>query len=179
MLFGVITSSCVNMFAVKELNESAVQYIEKGEYENAIARLESSIDLDGNSYETAYNLAYTYLKVEKCDKALEYANMAEKLAKVEQPAVYYTKAVALGCLAKNIYHKTGENGEKETIEYKDEQTKLDMQQKYVDYLTQANENFEKYLKASPEASDSEAVKNEISANLEDIEKINSPAEVNE
>lgn len=170
MSLGVITSSCVNMFAVKELNDTAVNYINKGDYESAISRLESSLDLDANSYETRYNLAYTYLKLDKCDKALENIDIAINLSKKEDASNYYTKAVSLVCLADNIYKKTDENGEKEQIEYKDEQIKAQMQEKYIDYLTKANENFEKYLTLSPEAGDIENVKSEIERNNAEITK---------
>ena len=172
MSFGVVTSSCVNMFAVKELNDSAVDYIKKGDYESAIARLESSLDLDSSSYETRYNLAYTYLKAEKCDKALENIDIALKNAKTPDANAYYTKAVALTCLAENIYKKTDENGEKETIEYTDEATKAQKKDEYIELLTKANENFEKYISMSTNADDLDKVKAEIEENQEQINKIN-------
>ena len=179
MSIGVITSSCVNMFAVKELNESAVEYINKGDYESAIARLESSVDLDGNSYETRYNLAYTYLKADKCDKALENIDIALKLAKTESPSAYYTKAVTLVCLAENIYKKTDENGEKETIEYKDADIKLQMEEKFVNYLMQANENYSRYLELAPDAKDAKEIQAEIERNNLEIDKLKDENKSNE
>ena len=179
MSVGVVTSSCVNMFAVKELNDSAVEFVNKGDYDSAIARLESSLDLDGNSYETRYNLAYAYLKADKCDKALENIDNAIKIAKKDEPTAYYTKAVALSCLADNIYKKTDENGEKETIEYTDEQIKAQMEEKFIEYLNRANENYEKYLSLSPDSADTNDVKAEIERNNSEIEKLRNPEQIDE
>ena len=170
MFLGVVTTSCVNMFAVKELNESAQKYIENGDYESAIARLESSVDLDSSFYETRYNLAVAYLKVNQCDKALENIDLAIKLSKKEESSSYYTKAIALSCLADNIYQKKNEDGENEQIEYTDNEAKISAANKYIEYLTQANENFQKYISLEPNSGDIGNIQTEIDRNNEEISK---------
>ena len=55
LVLGVFCCACVNTFAIQELNEKAQEYMEQGDIESALARLEASIDLGGDVYETRYN----------------------------------------------------------------------------------------------------------------------------
>ena len=64
LFISVVSTACINKFAVQELNNKAKGYIEQGDYTNAIERLKSSVDLDNNVFETHYNLAVAYTQAE-------------------------------------------------------------------------------------------------------------------
>ena len=65
--------------AVQELNNAAKTYMEKGDYDSAIERLESSLELDSSIYETHYNLGVAYISAKQYDKAIDSLNRALKL----------------------------------------------------------------------------------------------------
>ena len=46
LLVAVISTACINNFAVRDLNNKAQSYMQKGDYSQAIERLKSSLDLD-------------------------------------------------------------------------------------------------------------------------------------
>ncbi len=165
LLFGVLTSACVNTFAVHELNQIAIDYMQKGDIQSAISRFESSIDLDDSIYESRYNLAVAYVQIGECEKAQKHIEAASKLAK-DEPAVYYTLGVVNNCLADRIYEKKLPNGEIETIEYKDLTQNYTMAKQYIEYLKKANDSFNQYVNLVPNAEDSKDVLNVISKNNE-------------
>ena len=69
VLFAAIMSTaCINNFAVQELNNKAQEYIAKGDYDAAIGRLEASIDIDPTIFETNYNLGIAAISAEKYEK---------------------------------------------------------------------------------------------------------------
>ena len=49
LFISVLSTACVNNLAIQELNNKAQEYMEKGDVDAAIGRLEASLDLDGNS----------------------------------------------------------------------------------------------------------------------------------
>lgn len=161
MFLAVMCSACVNTLAVHELNQAAADYMEKGDPKSAIARLESSVDLDDSIYETRYNLAVAYLEVEDCTRALENIKVAQKLAPKE-PTVYYTLGVANSCEAEKYCKAKDENLETLVFDPVDGE-------KCTQYLKEANSAFEKYLELNPEASDAEEVKASIQNNKYTIE----------
>ena len=169
LFLAVISGACVNTFAVHELNQKAAQYLEDGDYHSAISRLESSIDLDGAVYESRYNLAVAYLRVDECEKALAQILEAEKLIK-DEPAVFYTLGVASNCTADKIYEKKNTDGSVEKIVYNTPEEAYKMAIKYVDDLTKANEAFDKYVTLVPNAEDVNSVISLISQNKEKIEQ---------
>ena len=170
MTAGVVTTSCVNMFAVKELNEAAADYMNKGDVKSAIARLESSVDLDGNVPETRYNLSVAYLQVKECKKALEHIDFAIKLAKQDDANMYYTKAVVLSCLADEAA-KNKKLNENEKIDYLTEVAIEQDTEQELSYLKEANTFYAKYLELSPNALDASEIQSEIARNEEEISKI--------
>lgn len=167
LFIAVISSACINSYAVKELNEKAGAYLQKGDVQSAIARLESSIDLDDSIFESRYNLAIAYLKVDNCAAALEQIKAAESLANKENIAnVYYTAGVANNCLAEQIYKKdVADDGSQTPVS--DNNPKL--AQDYVNYLEAANLFFEKYLNSDSNAKDAQQVKALINENNELIQ----------
>ena len=50
----------INNLAVQDLNNKAKSFMEQGDYNQAIERLKSSLDLDSSIFETHYNLAVAY-----------------------------------------------------------------------------------------------------------------------
>ncbi len=172
LFVAVISGACINTFAVHELNQVAAEYMEQGDYPSAISRLESSIDLDGGIYESRYNLAVAYLRVNECEKAYSQIKEAQKLIK-EEPSVYYTLGVAANCLAEKIYEKKSDNGEVEKIVYNDPVVAYQKAKEYVDYLSDANNSFDKYVTLVPNAQDANSVIELMNENKEKIAQINS------
>lgn len=101
LFISVISTACINNFAVQELNNKAQDFMEKGDYASAIERLKSSADLDGSIFETQYNLAVAYTKAEDYANAIKTYNDAIKL-NPDFPDSYYSLAVCEENLAKDI-----------------------------------------------------------------------------
>lgn len=112
LFVAVISTACINNFAVQELNNKAKIYLDKGDYENAISRLKASIDLDNTIFETHYNLGIAYTQAEKYPEAVETFKNAIKL-KPEFADTYYSLAVAQENYAKGIVDGTLKNKDKE------------------------------------------------------------------
>lgn len=104
LFISVISTACINNFAIQELNAKAQEYMEKGDYAAAIERLKSSIDLDGSIFETQYNLAVAYTKAEDYENAIKTYNDAIKL-NPDFADSYYSLAVCEENLAKDIISK--------------------------------------------------------------------------
>lgn len=148
LIVGVICSACINTYAVNQLNKFAAKYSEDGNTEAAIARLESSIDLDGGIYETRYNLAVLYLDADKCDKALEQVDVAQGLIEKEEPALYYIRGAANACIAKNVLEKKN-NPELDKLPNAAGQVEQDnINKSYVEYLQKSVDAFEKYVQTA-------------------------------
>ena len=101
LIISVITTACINNFAVQELNNKAQGFMNEGDYQNAIERLKSSIDLDPSIFESHYNLAVAYTKAEDYANAIKVYNDAIKL-KPDFADTYYSLAVCEENLAKDI-----------------------------------------------------------------------------
>ena len=101
LLISVISTACINNFAVQELNNKAQEFMNKGDYVSAIERLKSSIDLDGTLFETRYNLAVAYTKAEDYVNAIEAYNNASEL-NPDFADLYYSRAVCEENIAKDI-----------------------------------------------------------------------------
>ena len=71
LFIAVISTACINNIAVQELNNKAAEYMQKGDYEAAVNRLQASIDLDSSMYETYYNLGIAATSAKKYDVAIE------------------------------------------------------------------------------------------------------------
>ena len=162
-----VTTACVNKFAVQELNNKAQEMLKTGNVEGAIARLESSIDLDESVFETHYNLAIVYTKSGDYLNAInEYKTVISM--KPELADSYYSLATAENNLAIEI--KRGnyrindvddslvptQTEEERTAELTDKETSL-MNELY----NSAVKNYEKYLELNPKAEDKKDVKETI------------------
>ena len=121
----ILTTGCINNLAIEELNNKAAEYMEKGDYQNAISRLEASVDLDNNIFETQYNLAIAYTENEDYDKAIETFNKALKLND-KHADIYYSMAVAYENYAKSIYNgETKQQKEAQDDEDSNDKSKFD------------------------------------------------------
>ena len=81
--------------------EDSKEFMDRGDYASAIERLKSSVDLDGNVFETQYNLAVAYTQAE------DYANAIKTYGDVirlnpDFADSYYSLAVCEENLAKDI-----------------------------------------------------------------------------
>ncbi len=118
LFISVISTACINNFAVQELNNKAKEFMDKGDYVSAIERLKSSVDLDGSVFETRYNLAVAYTKAEDYPNAIKSYNDAIKL-NPDFPDAYYSLAVCEENLAKDIiagYVKVNDDNTIEKVE---------------------------------------------------------------
>ena len=118
LFISVISTACINNFAVQELNNKAKDFMDKGDYLSAIERLKSSVDLDGSVFETQYNLAVAYTKAEDYSNAIKTYAAAIKL-NPDFADAYYSLAVCEENLAKDIISgavKVNDDGTIEKVE---------------------------------------------------------------
>lgn len=170
LFVSVISTACINNFAVQELNSKAQQYMQEGDYEAAIARLKSSVDLDDTIFETHYNLAVAYTENEEYNNAIDSFKHAIELNS-DLADTYYSLAIAQSNLAVDLVKgevRIAEDGslykpepselEKETTEYKPSQEVLN---KISELNNDAIANFNTYLEKAPQASDYKEVQDKI------------------
>ena len=169
LLVAVMTTACINKWAVQDLNNKAKIYADKGDYTQAIERLKSSIDLDPSIFETHYNLAVVYTQAE------DYVNAVEEYKKVlemkpEEADSYYSLGTAENNLAVDMAQgraRMREDGSLYTpkadeIEAEDKFELSDDAKAFVDELySSAVANYEKYLELKPDASDKAEVEAQI------------------
>jgi len=169
MFLGVICCACMNTAAVHELNTKAAEYLENGDVDTAISRLEASIDLDDKVYESRYNLAAAYMQKRECKKAYEHILVALELIDNE-PAVYYTHGVIAMCIADALWETKNEEGDLVPVVYKSKKQKADAEKKYIALLKDANTSFNMYTKLAPNAEDTQNIISQIRKNEEEISK---------
>jgi len=104
LLISVISTACINNFAVQELNNKAKDFMDKGDYVSAIERLKSSVDLDDTVFETQYNLAVAYTKAEDYVNAVKTYNAVINI-NPDFADSYYSLAVCQENLLKDIVSK--------------------------------------------------------------------------
>lgn len=117
LFVSIISTACINNLAVQELNNKAKNYLDTGDFENAISRLKSSIDLDPTIFETHYNLGIAYTQSEKFPEAVETFQNAIKL-KPNFADTYYSLAVAEENYAKGIIDGSIKNKDEKKDEAK-------------------------------------------------------------
>ena len=174
LFIAVVSTACINNMAVQELNNKAAEYMQKGDYESAMNRLQASLDLDSTMYETYYNLGVAAINANKYEKAIEALEGGIKI-KPDYADFYYSLGLAQTSLADEIL----ENSEKElsegeknseivNTEPKNELSDED-KAKVADLKKQAAENLTKYLEMNPNGEDKQTVE-------ELIKEINSYSE---
>lgn len=171
LFISVISTACINNFAVQELNNKAKAYMDKGDYSSAIERLKSSVDLDDSLFETHYNLAVAYTQAEDYENAMHSYNKAIKL-NPDFADSYYSLAVCEENLAKDIISfrlSVDEDGNiqkpevsaENSDEVSTEEKKLSEPaiKKITELLNNAKEDYGLYLDKSQNPSEEEAIKN--------------------
>lgn len=183
---SVITTACINNFAVQELNSKAMTFIEQGNYQEAIERLKASVDLDDSVFESHYNLAVAYTKAEDYANAIKSYQKAISI-KPEFADSYYSLAVAEENLAMDISNGVlilDENGNpKKPVldENSDENLEpsdvvlTDTEKIYVkDLYKDAVKNYNLYLSKGKNIDDTDDVKKRISDLEAKIDPVNTP-----
>lgn len=156
-------TACINRFAVQELNNNAKELLSQGKVEAAIARLESSIDLDDSVFETHYNLAVAYIQANNYDKALDSLNKVKEL-NPDFADTYHSMAVCYEEKANAIISSVNNNGNENTEqEQQASGAALTEEQKtqVTEYLTNAIDNYNTYLSKKEDAKDKSQVEQKI------------------
>ena len=146
LLVAVVSTACINNIAVQELNNKAAEYMQKGDYESAMNRLQASLDLDSTMYETYYNLGIASINAKKYEKAIEAFEGGIKI-KPDFADFYYSLGVAQADLADELV---------EVTEDKKEITEED-KLKAIELKKSAVENLTKYLELKPTAEDKKTI----------------------
>ena len=175
LFIAVVSTACINNMAVQELNNKAAEYMQKGDYESAMNRLQASLDLDSTMYETYYNLGVAAINANKYEKAIEALEGGIKI-KPDYADFYYSLGLAQTSLADEIL----ENSEKElsegekNAEIVNTEPKKELSDedkaKVADLKKQAAENLTKYLEMNPNGEDKQTVEElikEINSYLEE------------
>ena len=146
LFIAVVTTACINNIAVQELNNKAAEYMEKGDYESAMNRLQASLDLDSTMYETYYNLGIAAINAKKYEKAIEAFEGGIKI-KPDYADFYYSLGLAQTDLADQV------------LEVTDEKTEISDEDKAkaAELKKYAAENLSKYLEMTPDTEDRKTI----------------------
>lgn len=181
LFIAVISTACINNFAVQELNNKAKIYLENGDYDAAINRLQSSIDLDSTIFETHYNLGVAYIKNRQYKKAIEALSKALELNS-EYADAYYSLAVAQEAYAQELLDVSSEpstvssedSNENEDVKVDEDIKKMSPEQRKLtaaELYTNAVASYKKYLLKSKEAKDADDINNQIKSIEEELAKL--------
>ena len=176
LFIAVISTACINNIAVQELNNKAAEYMEKGDYESAMDRLQASLDLDATMYETYYNLGIASINAKKYEKAIEAFEGGIKI-KPDYSDFYYSLGLAQNDLAEEILESSVSDQEedidqepkKEDISSDNESESMD-EGKILKLKKSSLENLKKYIEMSPNSDDKDSVNSLIAELNEYISK---------
>lgn len=187
LVVTLFSTACVNKFAVQELNNNAKAMMAEGRVDDAIARLESSIDLDERVFETHYNLAVVYIQAKKYDKAIKSLEKTIEL-NPDFADAYYSMGVAYEDKAVDIINgevkdedgnvKDADEKVAEDTEAKKELTDAEKTQ-ICDYMTSAIDYYNKYLSKESNSDDKDKVNEKIESLNKDLVKysVETPSDV--
>ena len=183
LLIAVISTACINNIAVQELNNKAAEFMQKGDYESAMNRLQASLDLDSTMYQTYYNLGVAAINANTYDKAIEALEDGIKI-KPDFADFYYSLGVAQIGYADYIYETTElketATADSETEEVKIEREVINFDKNQIVELKQsAILNLKKYLELSPNTSEKDAVQEMINQCEEFISENKKKEEIKE
>ena len=162
LFVAVISTACINNIAVQELNNKAAEFMQKGDYESAVNRLQASIDLDSSVYETYYNLGIAATNAKKYEVAIDAFENGIKLNS-DYTNFFYSLAVAQSEYAEALLDS---DDDKKTISEEDKFKAQNLKNSAV-------ENAKKYLELTPNAEDKEDVE-ELIEDLTKVEKEEQP-----
>ena len=171
LLVAVVSTACINNIAVQELNNKAAEYMQKGDYESAMNRLQASLDLDNTMYQTYYNLGVAAINANKHDVAIKALEDGIKI-NPDYVDFYYSLGVAQIGLADDIYEKTelkeNATADTETGNVEVERSLADVDKSEMfDLKRSAIINLKKYLELNPNAKEKESI-NEMVQQCEDF-----------
>lgn len=180
LAISVVTTACINKFAVQELNNKATTYMEQGNYTEAIERLKSSIDLDESVFESHYNLAVAYTKSEDYINAFNSYKKAVEL-NPEFADTYYSLAVTEENLVSDLKAQIlslDENGNLIKAEEDEQPAKVDLLplniQTYInELLDDSVNNYKEYLAKTSATDDKEEILEHIKELEQKISEQNS------
>ena len=167
LIVAVISTACINNMAVQELNNKAAEYMQKGDYESAMNRLQASLDLDSTMYETYYNLGIAAINAQKYDKAIEALEGGIKV-KADFADFYYSLGIAQNSFADEILDNDSDdvsdaerNAEINKADDAQKEISVEDKAKAEELKKQALDNLKKYYSMNPDAKDKEAVESLI------------------
>ena len=167
LIVAVISTARINNMAVQELNNKAAEYMQKGDYESAMNRLQASLDLDSTMYETYYNLGIAAINAQKYDKAIEALEGGIKV-KADFADFYYSLGIAQNSFADEILDNdsdevsdTERNAEINKADDAQKEISAEDKAKVEELKKQALDNLKKYYSMNPDAKDKEAVESLI------------------
>ncbi len=178
LFVSVLCSACINNIAIQELNNKAQEFMQKGDIQGAISRLESSVDLDGTIFETRYNLGVAYISAQEFKKAQTQLEEAIKI-KPEFADSYYSLAVAKESDALKILEDDEDeqaDTQVEIVEIQDDEMGglkniSEQEAKYlVENLNSSIELYKKYLELKPQTGDREQIEAQIQYLEETVSK---------
>ncbi len=170
LFVSVLCSACINNIAIEELNNKAQEYMQKGDFQSAICRLESSVDLDGTVFETRYNLGVAYISAQDFKKAQEQLSEAIKI-KPDYADSYYSLAVAQESDALQILEDETSNDSDIQVEVVSDDNSdefsdlknINVQEasELVEKLNKAIASYNKYLELKPQTNDKDDILSQI------------------
>lgn len=170
LFVAVVSTACINNVAVQELNNAAEVSMSRGDYDSAIQKLEASLDLDSNIFETYYNLGIAYIEARQYSKAVDALEKSIKLNS-KYPNNYYSLAYAKEALADEMFDFDEPQDTINTdgivkAHYSNELSEEDKTVMIENYSS-AIENYTKYLNMNiPDSK-----KEEVTSHIKDIEKV--------
>ncbi len=172
LLIAVVSTACINNIAVQELNNKANEFMQKGDYESAMNRLQASLDLDSTMYQTHYNLGVAAINAKKYDVAVKALEDGIKI-KPDYMDFYYSLGVAQISLADEIMEGRDDDSEEEIKEYnkkesEEKEISAEDKAKAIELKTAAIENLQKYIESNPNSDDKESIEEMIKQSEEFI-----------
>jgi len=169
---AVVSTACINNIAVQELNNKASEYMQKGDYESAMNRLQASLDLDNSMYQTYYNLGVAAIGASKYDVAIQALEDGIKL-KPDFYDFYYSLGVAQIGMADEVYEKAEVeetatlDTEKDNADIKRDIVEVD-KVNVIELKQSAIQNLKIYLNNNPTAQEKDAINEMIKQSEEFI-----------
>jgi len=168
LLVAVLSTACINNFAVQELNNKAKEYLDKGNFDAAISRLQSSLDLDSSIFETHYNLGIALTNAERYKEAIDSFHKAINL-RPETKETYYSLAVAQENYARTLFLR-----KYDTVKNSDGTIKkVPVTKEFIISLfNDALSSYEKVISLNSSVDDMDISKKQIESIKTDISSVN-------
>ena len=155
----LILSGCSNV-EVYKLNEKAVQLMNNGDVDGAIARLVSINDLNPNFPQAYYNLGVAYDYKKEYQKSVDAFNCALTL-KPKFAEAFYGLGVVYEKMAYEEIEKITEDDAVNEDPKKLQQKLNENQEVITDYLNKSIKAFEGYLDVEPTTKDRPVVESRL------------------